>query len=347
MKYEEILERMLGKVTNDVDRREGAIIYDALAPAAAELAQLYAKLEHFNLVTFADEAVGDYLTRRCAERGIDRRLPTCAVREGIFSEDNLEKSSFGIESLIYEVVEKIGEIVEEGKVRYKYNLKCEQSGTIGNLYYGDLLPISGVNNIEKASLTNVVIPGEDMESDEQLRKRYFDSFKSEAFGGNIADYIERTNKIDGVGGVKVYPAHEGGGIVKLVVIDSSYSSPSVAHLSLIQKEVNEFAPIGHIVKVYGVEKKIVPIKINLTLVDGYTWVDVKEHINDAIKEYLLELRKSWANSEQIIVRISKIESMILRVTGVLDVQDTTLNLEPNNLILGESEIPVIGEVVKS
>ena len=35
--YESILERMLEKVPDNMDKREGSIIYDALAPAAVEL----------------------------------------------------------------------------------------------------------------------------------------------------------------------------------------------------------------------------------------------------------------------------------------------------------------------
>ena len=34
MTYEAILQDMLNRVTSDVDKREGSIIYDALAPCA-------------------------------------------------------------------------------------------------------------------------------------------------------------------------------------------------------------------------------------------------------------------------------------------------------------------------
>ena len=40
MTYEEILQRMLGRVPNTIDKREGSLIYTALAPAAAELIQM-------------------------------------------------------------------------------------------------------------------------------------------------------------------------------------------------------------------------------------------------------------------------------------------------------------------
>lgn len=34
MTYENILQQMLDRVTSDVDKREGSVIFDALAPAA-------------------------------------------------------------------------------------------------------------------------------------------------------------------------------------------------------------------------------------------------------------------------------------------------------------------------
>ena len=63
MTYEEILERMLDRVAADVDKREGSIIYDALAPCAAELAQLYIQLEQFLNECFADTAGREYLIK--------------------------------------------------------------------------------------------------------------------------------------------------------------------------------------------------------------------------------------------------------------------------------------------
>ena len=37
--FSQILADMLARVPNDLDKREGSIIYDALAPAAVELAE--------------------------------------------------------------------------------------------------------------------------------------------------------------------------------------------------------------------------------------------------------------------------------------------------------------------
>ena len=45
--YENILQEMLDRVTEDVDKREGSVIYDALAPAAYFLADQYFQLNNF------------------------------------------------------------------------------------------------------------------------------------------------------------------------------------------------------------------------------------------------------------------------------------------------------------
>ncbi|CAI8860236.1 putative phage capsid assembly protein [Bacillus sp. 916] len=43
--FEEIMDRMLSRISADIDTREGSVIYNALAPAAAELAKSYIWLD--------------------------------------------------------------------------------------------------------------------------------------------------------------------------------------------------------------------------------------------------------------------------------------------------------------
>ena len=67
------MERMLSRVPDALDKREGAIIFDALAPAAFEMSILYTELETALDQTFADTCQGVYLDKRCMERGITRQ----------------------------------------------------------------------------------------------------------------------------------------------------------------------------------------------------------------------------------------------------------------------------------
>lgn len=63
-RYEDILARMLERVPNAVDKREGSIIFDALAPVAAEMAQWYQEMTLNRELSYADTATGAYLERR-------------------------------------------------------------------------------------------------------------------------------------------------------------------------------------------------------------------------------------------------------------------------------------------
>ena len=71
--YEALMERKLAMTQDKRDRRQGSVIFDAMAPNAAETAAFYADLTMLEDRTFADTATGEDLTRRCMERGIFRK----------------------------------------------------------------------------------------------------------------------------------------------------------------------------------------------------------------------------------------------------------------------------------
>lgn len=69
--YEALMERMIDRLPDDIDKRENSVIWNALAPAAAELAQSYIWLDQVFELVFADTAQGEFLDRRAAEVGIE------------------------------------------------------------------------------------------------------------------------------------------------------------------------------------------------------------------------------------------------------------------------------------
>ncbi len=346
--YEAILQRMIDKIPSDIDKREGSIIYNALAPAAAELAQAYIRINDIENRTYADTSYDDDLTKRAAERGIARNEATKSIRKGLFNLDVPIGSRFNGGDLNYKAIEKLNIGV--------FKLECETLGEIGNYYYGNLIPIDYIEGLETAELDDVIIPGEDMESDESLRNKYFNSLDNESFGGNEADYKKKTNELPGVGGTKVEPVWNGGGTVRLIIISSDYNKPSTTLVSNVQTAIDPIqnhgkgvgiAPIGHVVTVEAVTEKIINITSNITLQSGYVWEDIKPNIKQVIDSYFNDLNKVWQDSANLVVRISQIETRILNVPGILDIQNTSLNNLAENLILDKYEIAVLGEVVKS
>ena len=80
--FEDIMERMLDRIPDGYDTREGSVIYDALAPAAVELQNMYIELDYIMNQSFADTATREYLIRRAAERGITPQTATPATLQG-------------------------------------------------------------------------------------------------------------------------------------------------------------------------------------------------------------------------------------------------------------------------
>ncbi|MCI9000909.1 MAG: baseplate J/gp47 family protein [Clostridia bacterium] len=154
--FDNILRRMLDKVPNNIDKREGSIIYDALAPCASELAQMYIVLKDNIDLVFVDTAVDEYLDRLCSQIGIERKQATKAIRKASFyDEENAlidiqTGERFTLDDLSYVVTEKISTGV--------YMCECETAGTEGNKQSGNLIPISYIQGLGKAILEDVLIP---------------------------------------------------------------------------------------------------------------------------------------------------------------------------------------------
>ena len=208
--FDTLLDKMLSNVDDRMDKREGSVIYDAVAPAALELANFYINLDMTLDEVFAESASYYYLIKRASERGLLPKEETNAIllMRVIPSETKISVGDrFNLDELNYTVTSII-----DGNAG-TYQVQCETAGIVGNQQLGVLLPIeteNELNDMESATLEEVLIPGEDEEDVETFRERYFASFDNEAFGGNKADYVEKVNNIDGIGGCKPIRAWSGG-----------------------------------------------------------------------------------------------------------------------------------------
>lgn len=335
MTFENILNRALLRVSDSVDKRQGSIIYDALAPACAELAQVYIWIDEFLNEAFADTASRDYLVRRAKERGLEPYSATKAVLKGVFNCAVPIGNRFNLDKLNYVVTELIDEETNT------YKLQCETAGSEGNRYLGKMTPIEYIEGLTSAELTEVLVMGEDEEDTEVFRRRYLDSLNTQAFGGNVADYKQKINEIcDGVGQVRVYRADEwnGGGTVKLVITDSNNGVPAKELISSVQEQVdpvesagkgNGFAPIGHIVTVAGVTGEEIDVSLTVELKSGYTLEALTPYIIEKINNYFAELNASWEDiydegEECIEVVISRLAGDIQSIPGITNISGITV-----------------------
>lgn len=356
--YEEVLDRLLDNVPDDIDKREGSVIYNALAPAAAEISLLYQELKYVQDESFADTASLDYLIRRAAERGIIYREATKAVVKGQFSPDTIDV----IGCRFWLVDTELSYVATKKLDAGIYELECEVSGLDGNVPSGQLILDESngnddVETLEISEIIGVVEAAIDDEDVEVFRGRYFDSFEAQRFGGNVADYKTYMVGLTHVGGCKVYPVWNGGGTVKVVFITESFDVPNSDMVSEVQEAIDPtqnqgkgygIAPIGHVVTIAAATSKAINVQAEISYAPGFSYDTAKDSIEAALDEYFLSLRKEWGNGSSdagVVVRISQIETRLLNLSEILDIQNTTINESTTNLELEPEEIPVRGDFI--
>lgn len=359
--YEYFINQALSKVPEGIDTREGSIIYDALAPTCYQLAAFIMQLKNVLLETFVVTATGEYLDYRAQETGLERIEATKAiVRARLTREDGnpfsvamgSRFSSIGDDPVYYTVIAA----EEEGIFRFQ----AETAGESGNKYIGVLLPLNNFNGLAEAMVTEILIPARDTETDEELRKRIIDSKEIVTFGGNITDYYYLTSGIQGVGAVQIYPVWNGGGTVRLVILDDTFKAANEVLVERVQQMIDPtsnqqgigYAPIGHQVTVAAPTNKTIDVEFELTLNLGVSYPQLADTIHQVIEDYFDKVRRGWdertdAGYECWVFR-SQITAAILSVLGVANVQGLKLNgLEADmqlELSNDKQELPLLGEV---
>ena len=245
-----------------------------------------------------------------------------------------------------------------------YQLTAETMGTIGNEYTGPILPITAIPGLTSAQITDILVPGDDTETDEAFRERIVEALNERPFGGNIAAYKQYVGGLDGVGSVQVYPTWNGGGTVKLSVLGADWLPASPTLVENVQNAVDPppnqglglgMAPIGAQVTVVAPTELTVNVSATVTLASGYEIGQVQQPIEDAIEAYLLTVRQAWADNTSTTsvvytadVYLARVTAAIVGVTGVANATNVQLNGGTADLILTESgttqQVPVLGTV---
>ena len=278
--FDTIIQRMLNNVDDDIDKREGSVIYTALAPIALELETYYEALDEVLTETFADTASYYYLAKRAAERNIYPIEATPSTLRMIADPPTAE-IEVG-DRFTSEDYELTFEVIGGDDVAGSYDIVCLTEGIVGNLESGTLIPVDEINGLESAKIQGavlyddkgnkilddngnetyksaVIVPGVDEEDVETFRERYFSSLQSKAFGGNREDYINKIKENRQVGACKVMrssiaeyvPNEAVNQWIADVAVDSSLSSDVKNWLSAVSSAIkNKTLSSGGTVEVY-------------------------------------------------------------------------------------------------
>lgn len=337
-----VMERMLGNVSNDVDKREGSVIWDAIAPCARELVNMYAEIQKALDNTFAGTAEREWLIKCCAEVGITPYAATYAIRKAKFTPENLPipiGERFSYEDTNFKITEKL-------ETAGEYHLQCEKAGEVGNDGSGLLVPINYIRGLDTATLLpEVIVYGEEEEGTEELRQRYFDTLPTMTLDGNVAQYSKWCREYAGIGNYKIFPEWRGKNTVKVSILSSENTIASSYLINEFQEWLDPKAnddddhgeglgmgkaPIGAIVTVSTATEVPINVHAQIVLRDGFVRpVDIEKDLT----EYFHNL--NYVKNIASYVAISAVLQNNYSIDATLDV---LVNGAKDNINLGDEEI---------
>ncbi|EHL11071.1 hypothetical protein HMPREF9629_00608 [Peptoanaerobacter stomatis] len=330
-----LLERMLSRVDDNTDKREGGIIYDALAPASVEADILYQELDFVLKNIFAVTAGRFGLVRIANSFGIDVFHATCAIVKGEFDIDVGIDSKFTTEGLIFTV----RKFIEKINNKYYFELVCEDVGEVGNIPHTKLLPCELIENLEHAYIVGIITPGIEEEETEHLRKRYLQRVREPATSGNIYHYRRWVMEVPNVGGVKVFPLWNGNGTVKLAIVNSKMEVADAALINEVKKHIESVRPIGATVSVVSAKNKDITITAKISIIQGASITEITNNFKEKVKDFFKE------NAFKVnYVSIAKVGNILLDIPNVLDYKDLKLNNSFANTVLTDEEIALLSDV---
>ena len=360
------LDEMLENVPDDIDKREGSVIYDALAPAAMVMAQQSLAMANIIRETYIKTAQGEFLDYRAVEHGTERYAATQTEVKAKFLDsdgnpiDNVrigdQFASIG-ETPIFYTVQKINDDLTG-------ELTADEPGITPNAYIDQILPVTPNDELSWAEIIEVIAPARDAETDDHLRARLLRADDWIAYGGNVTDYLNMISKIKEVGAAQVYPVWGGPGTVKLVIVDNNLMPASADLVKKVKGTIDPvdkealgygLAPIDHRVTVTAPTLLKVNVATKITIDGSHSLDTVKTNIKLVIEDYFKLLRQSWnvidskigRGYSQTVYR-SKVLSKIMTTEGVINATIPLLNGKDEDIALifdnKTAQLPVLGEV---
>ncbi|WP_447515668.1 baseplate J/gp47 family protein [Clostridioides difficile] len=331
--------RTLNNINLPLYKGQGSSLYNIVSPVNLELAQLYIELSYIHKRVFIQDNFDDFLDKRVNEFGVYRKLGTEAIGEATFEGKigtQIPNGTIVSHSDLLFVVIKDITIDENSKlnvspiqaleVGIKYNLSA-------NTEFKLIEEITGVTKIyNEFDLKG----GTEIETDEELKERFYKIQKNQATSGNKAHYQSWALEVEGVYNAKVIPRWDGPGTIKILIYGQNNQSVDNEVLQRCTEHIEEEKPIGPTVTVVTPSIFDVSISATLTLESGYNIESIKAMFLDIINSYLIE------NSREIIY--IKVMSLLASIEGIHDIKNLLINGDVRNIIVDEEKVPAVSDV---
>ena len=334
--YETIKQRILDNINIDIDKREGSFTSNMVSAISVELAKAYINMGDILSLGFIEDTFDTYLDKRVSEFGVYRKEGIKAIGEikvegkdgAVITNGTLVKANDLYFTVLNDIELPTDNIlyVEANEVGYKYNLLAntefeliEKNDKVTRL----------VNEVE---FTN----GVDVETDEDLRKRFVKVVNNPSTSGNKNHYEEWALEVNGVGRAIVYPLHNGNGTVKVMIVGNDNKPVSEEIIEACELHISENMPIGCQLTVTTPTNLNIIINASIELKEGYVAEEVQDEFETKLNDYLKSVTTE--------LTYSKIYGLLANIQGVEDISSLTVNDNNINISIAEDKIINISEI---
>lgn len=344
--YDVILQEFLDMAPAGVDIRPGSIYYDAVTPSAFKLAKFYSDLRLTFELVFIDSAEGEYLDKKADEHSVQRLPAKPCKRYATFNgaTPNIGERFFADQQyFVLKQDDDIGIYVE-----------AEEAGESANAIPNGtkLVPINNIFGLNSAALGDIIEPGTQKESDDDLKRRLREKIAGPAENGNKQHYKTWCEEVAGVGRARIFPLWNGANTVKGVLVDTQGVPASQVVVDQVQEYVDPgsqglgegVANLGAYFTAVAANGLVIDISFSVVTKQGSTIDDVVLQATEAFTAYLKDIVLNTPENEDMVVRVSAIGNIIYDLESVLDYSDLMLNNNTSNIFIDIESVPVLGVV---
>jgi len=350
---EEIMERMMSNLPEDIDDMPGGFPYDFCMPTALEKQDLvqYEMVECLQ-VMFSQFAWGAWLDLHARAAGIERKAAVSATATlRVYGDVGTEIPAGSVfctaatdtTPSVEFATDSPAIITDEGYVDIP--ITAVEAGVAGNVRAETIIFLANnINGVLSAINPDAATGGADVESDDALRARIdlANGQEGQSFVANDTDYKRWALEVPGIGDAIVVPTWNGPGTVRLALIDTE-GNPASEHL--VQEVIN------HIISPNDRSARILPTgtaELSITPADtvqisyvctGLIYDDTTT-IEQIVEDFKTKVLEEYAEGkERGVLYYNQVRGRITEIAGVADFETFTMNGSEENIDLSITEYP--------
>lgn len=340
-----IRERMLSILDDRFDKLPGTWTWEVYQSASIEFESHGIQLEDGVNQRFAGTADFENLKVIAFDRGVIWKDATKA--NGTVKVTGTVGAKINIGDLFASSLNQYAsteeKTIDSSGIAY-VKVECTVAGSVGNTPINTIVnfpkTLIGINAVtNETAFTN----GYEAETRDELLERYYLNIRKPSTSGNIYDYEKWALSVEGVGSVKIKPTWNGGGTVKIVILDRNKEPADSTLITNTFNYIETVRPVGPTITISTATE--VPININckITLLQDYTLDQAKQTIQTNLENYFKE--NAFVNFN---VYYAKVGNIIFDSLGVnnIDYSTFTMNNAKSDIILLDTnqvtQIPKVG-----